>query len=194
MATSILTLGRKSTTYSAPRYSSVWPFCLPKPLTSVPVMPCTPMADRASRTSSSWNGLIIAVTSFIDVLPSLSECLLVPGLELVETLERGAHHALAGRPSGGGEHGVVALVPANFDASLETVARKVGSRCSNFLVLRGSRRCCGKTEAHPILVVERFDAQRTAELWRDQVRDVAGHAYVFRLDRAAVDQGNELVL
>jgi len=32
-------LGRKSTTYSAPRYSSVWPFCRPNPLTSETVIP-----------------------------------------------------------------------------------------------------------------------------------------------------------
>src|SRR6186713_71334 len=64
-AASILTLGRKSTTYSAPRYSSVWPFRRPKPLTSVTVMPCTPMALRASRTSSSLNGLTMAVTIFM---------------------------------------------------------------------------------------------------------------------------------
>ena len=37
--TSTFTLGRKSTTYSAPRYSSVWPFWRPKPLTSVTVRP-----------------------------------------------------------------------------------------------------------------------------------------------------------
>src|SRR5258706_15478659 len=70
MAASIFTLGRKSTTYSAPRYSSVCPFWRPKPLTSVTVMPCTPIADSASRTSSSLNGLMMAVTSFI------SKCLL----------------------------------------------------------------------------------------------------------------------
>src|SRR5687768_14479062 len=64
-AASIFTLGRKSTTYSAPRYSSVWPFWRPKPLTSVTVMPCTPMPERASRTSSSLNGLMMAVTSFM---------------------------------------------------------------------------------------------------------------------------------
>src|SRR3569832_352001 len=64
-AASILTFGRKSTTYSAPRYSSVWPFCRPKPFTSVTVMPCTPMPERASRTSSSANGLMMAVTSFM---------------------------------------------------------------------------------------------------------------------------------
>src|SRR5687768_6695887 len=64
-AASIFTLGRKSTTYSAPRYSSVWPFCRPKPLTSVTVMPCTPMAESDSRTSSSLKGLMMAVTSFM---------------------------------------------------------------------------------------------------------------------------------
>ena len=41
-ATSSFSLGRKSTTYSAPRYSSVWPFWRPKPFTSVTVMPETP--------------------------------------------------------------------------------------------------------------------------------------------------------
>ena len=64
-AASILTLGKKSTTYSAPRYSSVCPFWRPKPLTSVTVMPCTPMADKASRTSSSLNGLMMAVMIFM---------------------------------------------------------------------------------------------------------------------------------
>src|SRR5574343_1359026 len=64
-AASIFTLGKKSTTYSAPRYSSVCPFCRPKPFTSVTVMPCTPMAESASRTSSSLNGLMMAVTNFM---------------------------------------------------------------------------------------------------------------------------------
>src|SRR5689334_8657776 len=67
-AASIFTLGRKSTTYSAPRYSSVWPFWRPKPLTSVTVIPWTPMPLRASRTSSSLNGFTMAVTIFISVL------------------------------------------------------------------------------------------------------------------------------
>jgi hypothetical protein len=43
---SIFTLGRKSTTYSAPRYSSVCPFWRPKPLTSVTVRPETPISDK----------------------------------------------------------------------------------------------------------------------------------------------------
>src|SRR5688572_12547175 len=71
MAASIFTLGRKSTTYSAPRYSSVWPFWRPKPFTSVTVMPCTPIAERASRTSSSLKGLMMAVTSFMGVSSGL---------------------------------------------------------------------------------------------------------------------------
>src|SRR6267142_5958781 len=79
IAASIFTLGRKSTTYSAPRYNSVWPFCRPKPLTSVTVIPCTPIDDSASRTSSSLNGLMIAVTSFI-------------GLPRLESLAHRQHH------------------------------------------------------------------------------------------------------
>ena len=63
--TSIFTLGRKSTTYSAPRYSSVWPFWRPKPFTSVTVRPVTPTSASASRTSSSLNGLITQVICFM---------------------------------------------------------------------------------------------------------------------------------
>src|SRR5215813_399048 len=66
--TSIFTLGRKSTVYSDPRYSSVWPFWRPKPRTSVTVMPITPMPVRASFTSSSLNGLMIASIFFISDL------------------------------------------------------------------------------------------------------------------------------
>jgi hypothetical protein len=69
---SILILGRKSTTYSAPRYSSVWPFCRPKPLTSVTVSPVTPTSDNASRTSSSLNGLMMASIFFISCFPLIS--------------------------------------------------------------------------------------------------------------------------
>src|SRR5450432_3269374 len=64
-ATSMRVLGTKSTTYSAPRYSSVCPRCRPNPLTSVTVMPETPMSESAARTSSSLKGLMIAVTSFM---------------------------------------------------------------------------------------------------------------------------------
>src|SRR5262245_14839921 len=63
--TSIFTLGRKSTVYSEPRYSSVWPFWRPKPRTSVTVMPTTPISVRASFTSSSLNGLMIASIFFM---------------------------------------------------------------------------------------------------------------------------------
>src|SRR5690606_23778323 len=62
--TSSFTLGRKSTTYSAPRYSSVWPFWRPKPLASVTVMPDTPTSCSASFTSSSLNGLMMASIFF----------------------------------------------------------------------------------------------------------------------------------
>src|SRR5690606_29389281 len=64
-AVSIFSLGRKSTTYSAPRYNSVWPFCRPKPFTSVTVRPDTPTSPSASRTSSSLNGRMMAVISFM---------------------------------------------------------------------------------------------------------------------------------
>src|SRR5712664_1252506 len=69
--TSIFTLGRKSTTYSAPRYSSVWPFCRPNPFTSVTVSPVTPISERASRTSSSLNGFTIASIFFMPSALSL---------------------------------------------------------------------------------------------------------------------------
>src|SRR5207247_129128 len=67
--TSILIFGRKSTVYSPPRYSSVCPFCRPKPRTSDTVMPITPMPVSASLTSSSLNGLMIASIFFITILP-----------------------------------------------------------------------------------------------------------------------------
>src|SRR5271167_1287223 len=60
--------GTKSTTYSAPRYSSVWPRWRPKPLTSVTVIPDTPISESAARTSSSLNGLMMAVINFIQEL------------------------------------------------------------------------------------------------------------------------------
>src|SRR5882762_2605889 len=63
--TSILTLGRKSTVYSEPRYSSVWPFWRPKPRTSVTVIPITPISVSASFTSSSLKGLMIASIFFM---------------------------------------------------------------------------------------------------------------------------------
>ena len=65
--TSIFTFGRKSTTYSAPRYSSVWPFWRPKPLAATTVMPCRPTSCSASFTSSSLKGLMIASIFFMRV-------------------------------------------------------------------------------------------------------------------------------
>jgi hypothetical protein len=60
-----LDLGQEIDDILGTRYSSVCPFCRPKPFTSVTVMPCTPMAESASRTSSSLNGLMMAVTNFM---------------------------------------------------------------------------------------------------------------------------------
>src|SRR3984893_7218216 len=85
--TSTRTFGTKSTWYSAPRYTSVCPRCLPYLLASVIVRPWTPNACNAALTSSSLNGLMTAVMSFIwcpfgvlyrqsdaDVSPDLSAC------------------------------------------------------------------------------------------------------------------------
>src|SRR5947207_2618675 len=63
--TSILIFGRKSTVYSPPRYSSVWPFWRPKPRTSETVMPITPMPVSASLSSSSLYCLMIGSIFFI---------------------------------------------------------------------------------------------------------------------------------
>ncbi|AFG41496.1 PilL [Escherichia coli P12b] len=73
---SIFTFGRKSTIYSAPRYSSVWPFWRPKPFTSVTVMPVIPTSASASRTSSSLKGFIIASIFFMLFLEKVA-CLLI---------------------------------------------------------------------------------------------------------------------
>src|SRR6266496_935561 len=85
--TSTRTFGTRSTWYSAPRYTSVCPRCLPYPLASVIVRPWTPNACKAALTSSSLNGLMTAVMSFIwcpfgvlyrpsdaDVSPEASPC------------------------------------------------------------------------------------------------------------------------
>src|SRR5262249_48152103 len=64
-STSSRTFGTRSTWYSAPRYTSVWPRCRPYPLASLTVMPCTPNTCSADFTSSSLNGLITAVMSFM---------------------------------------------------------------------------------------------------------------------------------
>jgi hypothetical protein len=76
MAISSLTLGRKSTTYSAPRYSSVCPFWRPNPLTSETVSPCTPISPSAWRTSSSLKGLTIAVMIFMHISELNSDSIL----------------------------------------------------------------------------------------------------------------------
>src|SRR5213593_1197041 len=76
--TSTLIFGRKSTVYSPPRYSSVWPFWRPNPRTSDTVMPTTPMPVSASLTSSSLNGLMTASIFFIAGPPALRGATPVP--------------------------------------------------------------------------------------------------------------------
>src|SRR5262245_50135903 len=62
--TSTFTFGTRSTVYSAPRYCSLWPFCRPKPRTSLTVRPWIPTWVRADFTSSSLCGLTIASIFF----------------------------------------------------------------------------------------------------------------------------------
>src|SRR5712692_9179430 len=111
-------------------------------------MPCTPMADRASRTSSSLNGLMIAVTSFMNVLP-VWVVMVFEALELVEALQRDGRHGLAGRVGVVPEHRVGRLISASLDARLEAVGGKEGTGQGHLLVFRA---CRAKVEA--ILVVE----------------------------------------
>src|SRR5437867_11648028 len=97
-------------------------------------MPCTPMADRASRTSSSLNGLMIAVTSFMNELPQW--VMDFEALELVEALQRNGRHGLARRAGVVGEHRVGRIVSASLDARLEAVGGEIGARYAPFLVFR----------------------------------------------------------
>src|SRR5713226_8858459 len=178
IAASIFTFGRKSTTYSAPRYSSVWPFCLPKPLTSVTVMPCTPMADRASRTSSSLNGLMIAVTSFMELLPpSKVKVEWIRALELVQALQREGHQALAAHAGEVCKHrGVTRGIPAHFGAHFEVVSCQVCTGYGHFLKFLASN-----TEVQAVLVVEGLVPQNAAVLRREHVGAVERHAVVLLL-------------
>src|SRR4051812_45086757 len=60
-------------------------------------MPCTPMPESASRTSSSLNGLMIAVTSFIRVSVGKAPLLAAPSVLALERLADGKDdRALAG--------------------------------------------------------------------------------------------------
>ena len=65
VTTSMRIFGRKSTLYSAPRKTSVWPRWRPWPRTSVSVMPSMSIAWSASVTGWTMWGLTTAVTSFI---------------------------------------------------------------------------------------------------------------------------------
>src|SRR5207245_6164147 len=61
---SSLIFGNRSTVYSRPRYTSVWPFWRPWPRTSITVMPSTPISRSASFTDSNREGWMMA-SSFI---------------------------------------------------------------------------------------------------------------------------------
>src|SRR6266849_1346173 len=151
-------------------------------------MPCTPMADRASRTSSSLNGLMIAVTSFMNVLPVW----VVMGfeeLELVEALQRQGRHGLAHRTGVVREHRVGRLISACLDARFEAVGGEKGTGQGHLLVLRAGR---AKVEA--VLVVERLGTNHAAELRGEHIGDVACKAGVLRGNVAPVDQGCEILL
>src|SRR2546422_10393672 len=144
-------------------------------------MPCTPMADRASRTSSSLNGLMIAVTSFMNVLPVW--VMVFEALELVEALHRQGRHGLARRAEVVGEHRVVCLISAHFAARLEAVACEERDRRGHLLVLRVTGRkaeACRKrgTEMEAVLVVERLGAQDAAQLRHEHVAHVQRSAAV----------------
>src|SRR5690606_27410691 len=148
-ATSSLILGRKSTTYSAPRYSSVWPFWRPKPLTSVTVMPATPASASASRTSSSLNGLMIAITIFIDRVPRCG-C--------------GQHNA-GKRP---GEHPACRLrrrTPSGFSYATP--------RTFPMAPARSLRQAAGTTQEHPMIDLNHIDdlARRLSGLVPPSMRE-----------------------
>src|SRR6476661_4274474 len=63
--TSTSIFGSRLTLYSLPRYTAVWPFCLPCPRTSVTVTPPMPSFSSASRTSSTLFGRTILLINFI---------------------------------------------------------------------------------------------------------------------------------
>src|SRR5207249_3611638 len=136
------------------------------------------MADRASRTSSSLNGLMIAVTSFMNELPEW--VMDFETLELVEPLQRQGRHGLARRTGVVREHRVGRLISASLDARFEAVGGEEGTGQGHLLVFRARR---AKLEA--ILVVERLGANHSAEFRSEHIGDVAGNAAVLLLGRAA---------
>src|SRR6266496_4847372 len=71
--TSISILGSRLTLYSLPRYTAVWPFCLPWPRTSVTVMPEMLSLPSASLTSSTLLGRTMALINFIVALQHARE-------------------------------------------------------------------------------------------------------------------------
>src|SRR5882762_5837558 len=154
-------------------------------------MPCTPMADRASRTSSSLNGLMIAVTSFMNELPEW--VMDFETLELVEPLQRQGRHGLARRTRVVREHRAVRLVSASLDARFEAVTREERDRCSHFLVFRSRSRGEGRArryraETESVLVVDRLSTQDPPQLRHEHEGDVTRKPAELRLAVSAARQ------
>src|SRR5262245_3565707 len=117
-------------------------------------MPCTPIADSASRTSSSLNGLMIAVTSFMCEFPWLG---LPCASELVDALNRVGHQGLA-QVAVVRVDRLVGPVLADFEAHVQVVRHRIAEGRSDFTMLGaghprhagiGVRRrdCCREPEA-----------------------------------------------
>src|SRR5690349_11292680 len=119
-------------------------------------MPCTPIAERASRTSSSLNGLMMAVTSFMVVSPPLSE--------FVEVFERDRRLRPGGGHAVGAQEGVlVGLVVASLEAQLQRLDGHPGDSDRALLPL------LLHAGAVALLVVEVLPAQGHAPLVVDLV-------------------------
>src|SRR5712691_10231179 len=146
-------------------------------------MPCTPMADRASRTSSSLNGLMIAVTSFMELLPPSKLGLSgFERLELVQALQRDGHKALAAHAGEVCKHrGVTRGIPAHFGAHFEVIRCEVGTGYGHFLKFLANN-----TEVQAVLVVEGFVPQNAAVLRREHIAAVERHAVVLELGEGLV--------
>src|SRR5262245_46973697 len=122
-------------------------------------MPCTPIAESASRTSSSLNGLMIAVTSFMCGFPWLG---LPSASELVDALNRVRQQALAQAAVVRVDR-LVGPVLANFEAHVQVVRHGIAEGRREFTMLGSShsrhagigvRRSDRCREPETILVVE----------------------------------------
>src|SRR5437773_5291637 len=138
-------------------------------------MPCTPIADKASRTSSSLHGLMMAVTSFM--LASSKRLL----SELVENLEPEGLLLVLSGAIGLQEHRLVGLVGAEFATDFHRLHRHVGERHGALLPFLDESR------AISVLVVEILAAQRQSPLLIQLIVQVSRQALPLGL--AAVECG-----